>query len=291
VDQLVVRGGKSLRGEVEVSGAKNAALPLMAASLLTQEPVRLSNVPRLMDVRTMSRLLRHIGVEVTGDGAPELTLQAQAVSRAEAPYELVKTMRASVVVLGPLVARQGRARVSLPGGCAIGPRPINLHLMGLEKLGATIRLDQGYVEAEASHLTGARITFHPLAQKRRMRGDRCTCTIRCCHEDVLLTALALVTLFVVLLVVAIRTYAKRAAAHRAAHEARLGAMTQAVLAAARKKKAAEAAAASKAGTTPPVEPPGVVSLREERECPFCAERILKKARVCKHCRRDVDPLA
>jgi UDP-N-acetylglucosamine 1-carboxyvinyltransferase len=159
VDQLVIRGGKSLRGEVEVSGAKNAALPLMAASLLTEEPLRLSNVPRLMDVRTMSRLLRHIGVEVTGDNTSEVTLQPKGIQRAEAPYDLVKTMRASVVVLGPLVARQKRARVSLPGGCAIGPRPINLHLMGLEKLGATIRLDQGYVEAEASHLTGARIAF------------------------------------------------------------------------------------------------------------------------------------
>ncbi len=159
MDQLVIRGGKSLQGEVEASGAKNAALPLMAASLLTEEPLRLSNVPRLMDVRTMSRLLRHIGVEVTGDNTSQLTLQSRGIQRAEAPYDLVKTMRASVVVLGPLVARQGRARVSLPGGCAIGPRPINLHLMGLEKLGATIRLVQGNVEAEASHLTGARITF------------------------------------------------------------------------------------------------------------------------------------
>jgi UDP-N-acetylglucosamine 1-carboxyvinyltransferase len=159
VDQLVIRGGKTLRGEVQVSGAKNAALPLMAAALLTDEPLHLSNVPRLMDVRTMSRLLRHVGVEVSGDGTPDLTLQARAIQRAEAPYDLVKTMRASVVVLGPLVARQGRARVSLPGGCAIGPRPINLHLMGLEKLGATIRLDQGYVQAEASQLVGARIAF------------------------------------------------------------------------------------------------------------------------------------
>jgi len=159
VDQLVIRGGNSLRGEVEVSGAKNAALPLMAASLLTEEPLRLSNVPRLMDVRTMTRLLRHIGVEATGDDTSELTLQSKGIQRAEAPYDLVKTMRASVVVLGPLVARQGRARVSLPGGCAIGPRPINLHLMGLEKLGATIRLDHGYVEAEAPYLTGARIAF------------------------------------------------------------------------------------------------------------------------------------
>jgi UDP-N-acetylglucosamine 1-carboxyvinyltransferase len=159
VDQLVIRGGKSLRGEVEVSGAKNAALPLMAAALLTAEPLRLSNVPRLMDVRTLTRLLRHMGVEVAGDGTADLTLQARAIDRSEAPYDLVKTMRAAVVVLGPLVARLGRARVSLPGGCAIGPRPINLHLMGLEKLGATIRLDQGYVEAEAGRLRGARISF------------------------------------------------------------------------------------------------------------------------------------
>jgi UDP-N-acetylglucosamine 1-carboxyvinyltransferase len=159
VDQLLIRGGKTLRGEVEVSGAKNAALPLMAAALLSEEPLRLSNVPRLMDVRTMSRLLRHIGVEIAGEGTPTLTLHARGTLRAEAPYDLVKTMRASVVVLGPLVARHGRARVSLPGGCAIGPRPINLHLTGLEKLGATIRLVQGYVEAEAPCLTGARVAF------------------------------------------------------------------------------------------------------------------------------------
>ncbi len=159
MDQLIIRGGKPLVGEVRVSGAKNAALPLMAACLLTEEPLRLSNVPRLMDVRTMSRLLRHMGVEVEGDGTPDLRLQARAIARPEAPYELVKTMRASVVVLGPLLARQGRARVSLPGGCAIGPRPINLHLMGLEKLGASIHLDQGYVEAEAPRLHGTRIAF------------------------------------------------------------------------------------------------------------------------------------
>ena len=159
MDQLVIRGGKTLQGEVQVSGAKNAALPLMAAALLTAEPLSLSNVPRLMDVRTMTRLLRHMGTEVAGDGTSDLTLQARQISRPEAPYDLVKTMRASVVVLGPLVARHGRARVSLPGGCAIGPRPINLHLMGLERLGATIRLDQGYVEAEARRLTGARIAF------------------------------------------------------------------------------------------------------------------------------------
>lgn len=159
MDQLAIQGGTPLTGEVTVSGAKNAALPLMAAVLLTEEPLHLSNVPRLMDVRTMGRLLRHMGVEVTGDGTPDLHLQARTITRSEAPYDLVKTMRASVVVLGPLVARQGWARVSLPGGCAIGPRPINLHLTGLEKLGATIRLDHGYVEAEAPRLRGARIAF------------------------------------------------------------------------------------------------------------------------------------
>ena len=159
MDQLVIQGGKSLSGEVRVSGAKNAALPLMAAALLTEEPLELDNVPRLVDVRTIAKLLRHMGVEVEGDGTPTIRLRARDVTRPEAPYDLVKTMRASVLVLGPLAARLGRARVSLPGGCAIGPRPINLHLMGLEKLGATIRLDQGYVEVEARRLKGARIAF------------------------------------------------------------------------------------------------------------------------------------
>lgn len=155
----MIRGGKALSGEVRVSGAKNAALPLMAAALLSEEPVQLLNAPRLVDVRTIARLLRFMGVEVQGDGTPSVRLRAHEVTRPEAPYDLVRTMRASVLVLGPLSARFGRARVSLPGGCAIGPRPINLHLMGLEKLGATIRLDQGYVEVEARRLKGARIAF------------------------------------------------------------------------------------------------------------------------------------
>ncbi len=142
-----------------MSGAKNAALPLMAAALLSEGPLELGNAPRLVDVRTIARLLRHMGVEVAGDGTSTLRLQARAITKPEAPYDLVKTMRASVLVLGPLVARLGRARVSLPGGCAIGPRPINLHLMGLERLGATIRLNQGYVEAEAGRLRGGRIAF------------------------------------------------------------------------------------------------------------------------------------
>ena len=159
MDQLVIRGGKPLSGEVRVSGAKNAALPLMAAALLTDEPLQLGNVPRLVDVRTTARLLRHMGAEVSGEGTPALQVRARTIGCPEAPYDLVKTMRASVLVLGPLVARLGRARVSLPGGCAIGPRPINLHLMRLEKLGATIRLDQGYIEAAAGRLKGGRIAF------------------------------------------------------------------------------------------------------------------------------------
>jgi UDP-N-acetylglucosamine 1-carboxyvinyltransferase len=159
VDKLLINGGRPLVGEVTVSGAKNAALPLMAAALLTDEPITLTNVPRLADVRTMLRILRHMGVEVAGEGTPEITLLARSVDRPEALYDLVRTMRASVVVLGPLTARLGRARVSLPGGCAIGPRPINLHLQGLERLGARIRLDQGDVAVEAGRLRGARIPF------------------------------------------------------------------------------------------------------------------------------------
>lgn len=159
MDQLVIRGGRPLSGTVAVSGAKNAALPLMAASLLTAEPLALENVPRLEDVRTMTRLLRHMGVTVVETGPTGVRLEAATVGRPEAPYDLVKTMRASVLVLGPLVARLGRARVSLPGGCAIGPRPINLHLAGLERLGARIRLEHGYVEAEAERLRGGRVVF------------------------------------------------------------------------------------------------------------------------------------
>jgi UDP-N-acetylglucosamine 1-carboxyvinyltransferase len=159
VDSLVINGGVSLRGTVRVSGAKNAALPCMAAALLTDEPVVLSNVPRLVDVRTIARLLQHLGVEVEGLRTESLTLRAGRAGEPTAPYDLVRTMRASVLVLGPLVARYGRARVSLPGGCAIGPRPINLHLTGLERLGATITLSDGYVEAKAPRLRGERLVF------------------------------------------------------------------------------------------------------------------------------------
>jgi len=159
MDKLVIHGGKPLQGEVRISGAKNAALPLLAACLLSEGEIRLENVPRLGDVRTILKLLAHLGVEARWEGTEGVCLCAKGVHCLEAPYELVKTMRASVLVLGPLLARFRRARVSLPGGCAIGPRPINLHLAGLAKLGAEISLEEGYVEAKVGRLRGARIYF------------------------------------------------------------------------------------------------------------------------------------
>ena len=156
MDKLVIIGGGGLAGEIPVSGAKNAALPIICASLLTAEPLVLDNVPALHDVATMQRLLSQMGVSCARDGGA-LTLDAARVDRPEAPYELVKTMRASILVLGPLVARLGMARVSLPGGCAIGARPVDQHIKGLEALGATIRLDHGYIVAEAKRLKGTRI--------------------------------------------------------------------------------------------------------------------------------------
>jgi UDP-N-acetylglucosamine 1-carboxyvinyltransferase len=156
--RLLIEGGVPLRGEVRISAAKNAALPLLAASLLSEAPVVLENVPRLADVRTIAELLRRLGADVhQADGVT--TAATPRLTSVEAPYELVSTMRASVLVLGPLVARAGRARVALPGGCAIGVRPIDLHLKGLERLGAEIELSQGYVEARAARLKGARIVF------------------------------------------------------------------------------------------------------------------------------------
>jgi UDP-N-acetylglucosamine 1-carboxyvinyltransferase len=156
VDKLAVEGGLPLHGELRVSGAKNAALPLLTAALLTSAPLRLSNVPHLRDVTTMLRLLAQMGVEITREQKPEVSLSAAQLARPLAPYELVKTMRASVLVLGPLVARHGAARVSLPGGCAIGSRPVDQHIKGLEALGAQVRVEQGYIIAEARRLKGAR---------------------------------------------------------------------------------------------------------------------------------------
>jgi UDP-N-acetylglucosamine 1-carboxyvinyltransferase len=156
VDRLVISGGGALTGEVAVSGAKNATLPILCAALLTGEPVQLDNVPRLRDVATMVKLLRQIGVQVEHSG-DRVELSAHALDRLEAPYDLVKTMRASILVLGPLLARFGEARVSLPGGCAIGPRPVDQHIKGLQAMGAAIEIEQGYIIARAQRLRGARI--------------------------------------------------------------------------------------------------------------------------------------
>ncbi len=160
MDKLRIRGGRRLAGEVAISGAKNAALPELCAALLTAEPVLLSNVPRLHDVATMLKLLRQMGVaaEQSGEAEASVSLDAGKVTSQEAPYDLVKTMRASILVLGPLVARFGQARVSLPGGCAIGTRPVDQHIKGLQALGAEITVEHGYIVARAARLKGARVT-------------------------------------------------------------------------------------------------------------------------------------
>ena len=157
MDKLVIQGGVPLSGEIRVSGAKNAALPLMCAALLTSEQLTLSNVPHLRDVSTMLRLLAQMGAEASLDDRLGLSLRAERLSDPLAPYDLVKTMRASILVLGPLLARCGEARVSFPGGCAIGTRPVDLHIKGLEALGAAISVEQGYISAKAKRLKAARI--------------------------------------------------------------------------------------------------------------------------------------
>jgi UDP-N-acetylglucosamine 1-carboxyvinyltransferase len=161
MDQIVVQGGRSLSGEIAVSGAKNAALPVMASVLLGDGDYELSNIPRVVDIHTMAELLRRLGVQAhwSAEQANRLALTVRGVQSCEAPYELVKTMRASILVLGPLLARWGRANVSLPGGCAIGARPVDLHLMGLQKMGAEIGIAHGYIEAKATRLKGATILF------------------------------------------------------------------------------------------------------------------------------------
>ena len=156
MDKLRITGGVPLQGTVAMAGAKNAALPILAAALLTRDEVRLANVPQLADVATMGKLLRGMGANVERSGT-EVTLRAAALTSTEAPYELVKTMRASVLVLGPLVAREGQARVSLPGGCAIGARPVDQHIKGLQALGAEIRIEHGFMVAQAARLKGTRI--------------------------------------------------------------------------------------------------------------------------------------
>ena len=156
MDQLQIVGGKRLNGEIVISGAKNAALPILCAGLLTSGDLELTNVPRLHDVKTMLKLLAKTGLKVQEDGE-NVTLNGGAIDTLEAPYELVKTMRASILVLGPLLARFGEAKVSLPGGCAIGSRPVDQHIKGLEALGATIRIEGGYIYASCPKLKGASI--------------------------------------------------------------------------------------------------------------------------------------
>src|SRR3954468_7418427 len=157
MDKLRIQGGKRLQGKVKISGAKNSALPAMAASLLTSEELRLENIPLVNDIYTTRRLMRELGAQVEIEPDHTVRIRVPKIESVEAPYDLVKTMRASVLVLGPLLARTGRARVSLPGGCAIGARPIDLHLTALEKMGAEVTVERGYVEARAERLHGAEI--------------------------------------------------------------------------------------------------------------------------------------
>jgi UDP-N-acetylglucosamine 1-carboxyvinyltransferase len=157
VDKIVIEGGKPLHGDVQISGAKNAALPIMAAALLTEGTNTFHNIPDLVDIKTIKKLLRNMGAEI--DGNEVCQINADKITDCDAPYDLVKTMRASILVLGPLVARMGVARVSLPGGCAIGARPVNLHLKALEDMGAHVELKSGYIEAKAKKLKGADIYF------------------------------------------------------------------------------------------------------------------------------------
>jgi UDP-N-acetylglucosamine 1-carboxyvinyltransferase len=158
MDKLKIMGGRPLAGEIRISGAKNAALPIMCAALLTAKPLTLTNVPRLRDVSTMAKLLSQMGLQV--ERSPErVVLHAPSIEHPTASYDLVKTMRASVLVLGPLLARCGRAKVSLPGGCAIGARPVDQHVKGLEAMGATIAIEHGYLHATAERLRGARIVM------------------------------------------------------------------------------------------------------------------------------------
>lgn len=157
MDKIVIEGGKPLYGDVRISGAKNAALPVMASALLTEGTNTFHNIPDLVDIKTIKKLLMNMGLQIDGDET--CRINADKITNCDAPYDLVKTMRASILVLGPLVARMGVARVSLPGGCAIGARPVNLHLKALEDMGAHVELNSGYIEARAKKLKGADIYF------------------------------------------------------------------------------------------------------------------------------------
>jgi len=159
VEKLIIKGNNPLNGEIKISGAKNAALPILAASLLSNEPIQISNIPHLQDVTTIVSLLGQMGVHITLDERANIEVDAGSLASSHAPYELVRTMRASVLVLGPLLSRLGEAEVSLPGGCAIGTRPVDQHLKGMQAMGAEIRIENGYIKAKAKRLHGATIVM------------------------------------------------------------------------------------------------------------------------------------
>ncbi|MDH5181581.1 MAG: UDP-N-acetylglucosamine 1-carboxyvinyltransferase, partial [Gammaproteobacteria bacterium] len=159
MDKLIIRGGAPLSGEIRISGAKNAALPILAASLLADAPMTIHNVPHLHDITTTMELLGRMGVDLTIDEKLSIEVNPTTIKELYAPYELVKTMRASILVLGPLVAKYGKAEVSLPGGCAIGSRPVNLHIQGLQAMGANVVVENGYIKAEAKRLKGAKLVL------------------------------------------------------------------------------------------------------------------------------------
>ncbi|HEY1210415.1 MAG TPA: UDP-N-acetylglucosamine 1-carboxyvinyltransferase, partial [Terracidiphilus sp.] len=163
MDKFVIRGGNPLVGTIRVSGAKNSALPCMAAAILTEEEIILDNIPQVWDISTQQRLLSSMGAEVKpGETPNSITISCRTLSHPVAKYEIVKTMRASSLVLGPLIARSGRSRVAMPGGCAIGGRPIDLHIKGLEKMGVRIAQEHGYLDAKADRLHGAHIVFDKI---------------------------------------------------------------------------------------------------------------------------------
>lgn len=159
MQKLIIQGGKPLHGEITISGAKNAALPVLCAALLTRESLKISNVPALQDITTMLSLLKQMGTSITAHDSSEVALSADKLTNLVAPYEMVKTMRAAILVLGPLLARAGEANISLPGGCAIGLRPVDQHIKGLQAMGAEISIKHGYIHAVAKKLHGARIVF------------------------------------------------------------------------------------------------------------------------------------
>ena len=162
MQKLKIKGGKPLSGEINISGSKNAALPIIASSILSSSSLKISNIPKLHDVSTMIELLKTMGASFTNQGDCCLRIEANNLNNCIAPYHLVKTMRASILVLGPLLAKYGKARVSLPGGCAIGARPVNLHIDGLRKMGAEIKINEGYIDAKVNKLKGAKISLDPI---------------------------------------------------------------------------------------------------------------------------------